>query len=50
MTATATYQVTGMTCDHRVNAVTEELTRLGGVSPVEVDLSLAGSPRYPALS
>ncbi|MER7274391.1 heavy-metal-associated domain-containing protein [Dactylosporangium sp. NPDC000244] len=33
-----TYTVTGMTCSHCVNAVTEELGRLEGVSAVEVDL------------
>jgi copper chaperone len=37
MTAT-TYAVTGMTCAHCVRAVTEELTRLGGVTGVDVDL------------
>ena len=29
-----TYAVTGMTCEHCVRAVTEELTRLGGVTGV----------------
>lgn len=38
MSTTATYSVTGMTCGHCVNAVTEEITRLPGVSGVEVDL------------
>jgi len=32
--ATTTYKVTGMTCDHCVNAVTSELTSLDGVSGV----------------
>jgi copper chaperone len=36
--ATTTYPVTGMTCEHCVNAVTSELTSLGGVSAVTVDL------------
>jgi copper chaperone len=36
--ATTTYQVTGMTCEHCVNAVTSELTGLDGVSAVTVDL------------
>ena len=36
---TATYNVKGMTCGHCVNAVTEEITKLDGVSAVEVDLS-----------
>jgi copper chaperone len=39
MTVTETYSVTGMTCGHCVQAVTEELTRLPGVHDVRVDLS-----------
>lgn len=39
---TATYQVTGMTCEHCVHAVTEELTSLDGVSDVQVDLHPGG--------
>jgi copper chaperone len=38
----ATYAVTGMTCQHCVHAVTEELTRLGGVTGVKVDLVPGG--------
>ena len=38
----ATYQVTGMTCEHCVRAVTEELKNLGGVSDVAVDLVPGG--------
>ncbi len=38
----ATYQVTGMTCEHCVHAVTEELTSLGGVTGVTVDLIPGG--------
>jgi copper chaperone len=41
MTAT-TYAVTGMTCAHCVHAVTEELTRLGGVTAVTVNLVPGG--------
>ena len=37
MTST-TYHVTGMTCEHCVKAVTEELTELPGVSAVTVTL------------
>jgi copper chaperone len=37
MTATA-WAVTGMTCEHCVHAVTEELTRLDGVTGVNVEL------------
>ncbi len=36
---TATYQVKGMTCDHCVRAVSAELSRIGGVSDVKVDLA-----------
>ncbi len=38
----ATYQVTGMTCEHCVHAVTGELKSLGGVSDVRVDLVPGG--------
>jgi copper chaperone CopZ len=38
MTVVETYAVTGMTCGHCVQAVSEELTRLPGVRDVEVDL------------
>jgi copper chaperone len=41
MTAT-TYAVTGMTCEHCVHAVSEELTRLGGVTAVSVELVPGG--------
>jgi len=33
-----TYQVTGMTCEHCVHAVTAELERLDGVREVTVEL------------
>jgi copper chaperone CopZ len=42
---TTTYAVTGMSCEHCVNAVTSELTGLGGVSAVTVDLMPGGSSR-----
>jgi copper chaperone len=35
---TTTYKVTGMSCEHCVNAVSSELGNLGGVSAVTVDL------------
>jgi copper chaperone CopZ len=38
----ATYQVSGMTCDHCVQAVTGELKRLEGVTGVTVDLVPGG--------
>jgi copper chaperone CopZ len=34
-----TYAVTGMTCEHCVRSVTEEVTKIGGVSRVQVDLA-----------
>jgi len=34
-----TYTVTGMTCDHCVLSVTEEVSEVAGVSQVEVDLA-----------
>ena len=36
---TETYDVVGMTCDHCVRSVTEEVSALEGVSQVEVDLA-----------
>ena len=36
---TATYTVTGMTCDHCVASVTEEVTEIAGVTDVRVDLA-----------
>ncbi len=38
MSITETYEVTGMTCDHCVRAVTQALEALDGVDEVEVDL------------
>ncbi|MGY1700163.1 heavy-metal-associated domain-containing protein [Geodermatophilus sp. SYSU D00766] len=40
--STASYTVTGMTCQHCVAAVTEEVGDLPGVTGVEVDLSSGG--------
>ncbi|MEU1968000.1 heavy metal-associated domain-containing protein [Micromonospora sediminicola] len=34
-----TYTVTGMTCEHCVRAVTEELSALPGVEEVRIDLA-----------
>ena len=39
----ATYRVTGMTCEHCVRAVSAELTALGGVAGVSVDLVPGGT-------
>lgn len=46
---TTTYHVTGMTCDHCVHAVTEELNKVDGVESVSVNLeegtvAIAGTP------
>jgi copper ion binding protein len=38
MAATTVYIVAGMTCGHCVAAVTEEVSKLAGVSDVAVDL------------
>jgi copper chaperone len=35
---TTTYTVTGMTCEHCVGAVTQELSGLTGVTEVAIDL------------
>jgi copper chaperone len=40
---TTTYKVTGMTCEHCVNAVTGELGNVPGVSGVTVDLVPGGT-------
>jgi copper chaperone CopZ len=39
---TATYQVTGMTCEHCAKAVSAELRALDGVAEVTVDLVPGG--------
>ena len=39
----ATYQITGMTCEHCTRAVSEELTALDGVTGVSVDLVPGGT-------
>ena len=42
MSTTTEYVVTGMTCAHCVQAVTEEVTALSGVTDVAVDLESGG--------
>ena len=42
MTATTTLAVAGMTCEHCVASVTEEVSELSGVSDVAVDLVAGG--------
>ncbi|HEX3780941.1 MAG TPA: cation transporter [Pseudonocardiaceae bacterium] len=39
MTVSSTYTVTGMTCEHCVASVTEELSELSGVRQVDVQLA-----------
>ena len=39
---TSTFTVVGMTCGHCVNAVTEEVSQVAGVSAVDVDLASGG--------
>jgi copper chaperone len=39
MSQTASYTVTGMTCDHCVASVREEIGEIAGVSSVDVDLA-----------
>jgi copper ion binding protein len=39
---TATYTVEGMTCQHCVNSVTEEVSQVPGVTAVDVDLASGG--------
>lgn len=41
--ATTSYKVTGMTCEHCANAVSEELSAIEGVSAVKVDLVAGGT-------
>ena len=38
MSDTRTYTVTGMTCSHCVDSVTEEVSEVAGVTDVDVDL------------
>lgn len=42
MNTTTTYAAIGLTCGHCVNAVTEELSTLPGVTGVTVDLNVGG--------
>jgi copper ion binding protein len=39
MSSTATYRVSGMTCEHCVQAVSHEVGALRGVDKVDVDLA-----------
>ena len=48
--ATATYLVSGLTCEHCVHAVTEELAGLAGVSSVRADLVPGGNSKVTVTS
>ena len=48
--ATTTYPVTGLSCEHCVHAVTSELTKLGGVSEVAIDLAPGSTSRVTVTS
>lgn len=48
--ATTIYAVTGMTCEHCVRAVTQELDSLAGVRGVTVDLVPGGESRVTVTS
>lgn len=39
MASSSTYAVQGMTCDHCAGAVTEEVTKIPGVTDVAVDVA-----------
>ncbi|MCF8527307.1 MAG: heavy-metal-associated domain-containing protein [Candidatus Nanopelagicales bacterium] len=41
--STQTFRVTGMTCDHCVHAVTEEVSALDGVEAVTIELVAGGA-------
>ncbi|HJB10219.1 MAG TPA: heavy-metal-associated domain-containing protein [Candidatus Brachybacterium merdavium] len=41
--STTTHGLTGLTCDHCVNAVTEEVSEIEGVTGVEVELVAGGT-------
>ena len=43
MSVSATYAINGMSCGHCVHAVTQELSRLDGVTAVSVDLHAGGT-------
>ena len=47
---TTTYLVSGMTCNHCVIAVTDEVSQLDGVDAVTVDLDPGGDSRVTVTS
>lgn len=50
MSVTSEYGVTGMTCEHCVAAVTEELTALTGVQEVTIGLNVGGTSNVRVVS
>ena len=50
MPVTTNFAVTGMTCSHCVNAVTEEVSAVAGVDAVEIDLVVGGASRVTVTS
>ena len=50
MSISQQYAVRGMTCDHCVIAVTEEISALSGVISVDVDLVVNGDSRVTVAS
>ena len=48
--STTTYTVTGLSCEHCVNAVTSQLGSLPGVAEVSVDLVADGDSRVTVTS
>jgi copper chaperone len=50
MSSTAIYRVTGMTCDHCVRAVTDEVSAIPGVSDVEIQLVAGGTSKVRVVS
>ncbi|WP_298459032.1 heavy-metal-associated domain-containing protein [uncultured Cellulomonas sp.] len=47
---TATYEVTGMTCGHCVQSVTEEVSALTGVKDVSVELNVGAASQVTVVS
>jgi copper chaperone len=47
---TTTYLVSGMSCDHCVHAVDQEVSALAGVAQVDVELSADGASRVTVTS
>jgi len=50
MSVSATYAINGMSCGHCVHAVTQELSRLDGVTAVSVDLHAGGTSQVQVTS